>query len=88
MTTRDEDGFTAVGSRRKVTRDPEPTGEGSPSQEAVMAEETAPNQDGTLENRHTLRLRVEYPYSSGNSGFNVWSNAQCILAQLHKLTPP
>ena len=84
MATPDEDGFIAVGSRRKATRDPEPTGEGPPSQEAVMAEETAPNQDGTLENRHTLRRRVEYPYSSGNSGINVWSNAQRILAQLHK----
>jgi len=81
MATPDEDGFIAVGSRRKVARDPEPTGEG---QEAVTAEETAPNQDGTLENRHTLRLLVEYPYSSGNSGFNVWSKAQRILAQLHK----
>ena len=49
-----------------------------------MAEETAPNKDGTLENRHTLRIHVEYPYSSGNPGFNVWSNAQRILAQLHK----
>jgi len=84
MATPDEDGFIAVESRRKATRDPEPTGEGPPSQEAVMAKETAPNQDGTLKNRHTLRLRVEYPYSSGNSGINVWSNAQRILAQLHK----
>ena len=40
MATPDEDGFIAVGSRRKAARDPEPTGEGPASQEAVTAEET------------------------------------------------
>jgi len=84
MATPDEDGFIAVGSRRKAARDPEPTGEGPAIQEAVTAEETAPNQDKTLENRQTLCPLVEYPTSSGNSGFNVWSKAQRILAQLHK----
>jgi len=38
MTTPNKDGFIAVGSRRKATCDPEPTGEAPPSQEAVMAE--------------------------------------------------
>jgi hypothetical protein len=53
MAAPDEDGFIAVGSRRKVARDPEPTSEGPAIQEAVTAEESAPNQDGTLKNRHT-----------------------------------
>jgi len=48
MATPDEDGFLAVGSCRKAARYPDPTGEGPAIQEAVTAEETAPNQDGTL----------------------------------------